>query len=183
MLAGDKSSDKRWYEKNIPIAEKIFAAHLETLKRKDEEAKAKEKRMKTHDEYMNKLSPERQAKIKVRTQQLIAEELTLRDLRKALQMSQETVAELLGMRQGDLSKFERRSDAYLSTIRRYVEAMGGTLDLVAQFPNRVPVRLVNIGDLFEDETECKSRLSSNIAAGPKRSKRATASVTRAKRKR
>lgn len=108
--------------------------------------------MTTHAEYMNKLSPERQAKIKARTQQLLAEELTLRDLRKALRMSQETVAELLGMRQGDLSKFERRTDAYLSTIRRYVQAMGGTLDLVAQFPHRDPVRLINIGEL-EEETE------------------------------
>ena len=106
--------------------------------------------MTTHDEYMKKLSPERQAKIKARTMQLIAEELTLRDLREALRISQETVAELLGMRQGDLSKFERRSDAYLSTIRRYVEAMGGTLDLIAQFPDREPVRLINIGDLDED---------------------------------
>ena len=101
----------------------------------------------THDEYLKKLSPERRVKIEARTKQLVAEELTLRDLRKALRMSQETVAELLGMRQGDLSKFERRSDAYLSTIRRYVEAMGGSLDLVAQFPDRDPVRLTNIGYL------------------------------------
>jgi hypothetical protein len=44
ILAGDKSSDKRWYEKNIPIAERIFAAHLEKLKKKEEEARAKEKK-------------------------------------------------------------------------------------------------------------------------------------------
>lgn len=107
--------------------------------------------MTTHDEYMKKLAPERRAKIEARTEQLVAEELTLRDIRKALRMSQETVAELLGIRQGDLSKFERRSDAYLSTIRRYVEAMGGTLDLVAQFPNRAPVRLTNIGYLEDTD--------------------------------
>lgn len=42
MLAGDKSSDKRWYDKNIPIAEDIFEAHLEKLKKEAEQAKAKE---------------------------------------------------------------------------------------------------------------------------------------------
>ncbi len=109
--------------------------------------------MTTHSEYIKKLSPERQAKINARTKQLIAEELTLRDLRRARHLSQETVSEMLGIRQGDLSKFERRSDAYLSTIRRYVEAMGGTLDLIAQFPDREPVRLINIGSLGDDSKE------------------------------
>jgi DNA-binding transcriptional regulator YiaG len=138
--------------------------------------------MTTHDEYKKKLSPERQARIKARAQELIAEELTLRELRQDLQMSQETVAELLGMRQGDLSKFERRHDAYLSTIRRYVEAMGGTLDLVAHFPNRVPVHLVNIGDLYDDVGVVKLRSTANMTATSKRTKRATASGTRSNRK-
>ncbi len=42
MLAGDKSSDKRWYPKNIPIAEKIFAKHLEKLDKEKDQATAKE---------------------------------------------------------------------------------------------------------------------------------------------
>jgi transcriptional regulator with XRE-family HTH domain len=73
--------------------------------------------------------------------------MTLRELRKARELSQETLAEILDWRQGDLSKFERRADAYLSTIRRYVEAMGGRLDLIASFPNMQPVKVVHIGDL------------------------------------
>lgn len=108
--------------------------------------------MSTHDERMQKLSPARRAKIEARAKELIAEEMTLREVRKARELSQETLAEVLGWRQGDLSKFERRADAYLSTIRRYVEAMGGTLDLVATFPNSQPVKIVNIGDLSEEES-------------------------------
>lgn len=106
--------------------------------------------MTTHDEYMQKLSPERRAKIEARAKELIAEEMTLRELRKARKLSQETLAKLLEMRQGDLSKFERRADAYLSTIRRYVVAMGGTLDLIATFPDAPPVKIVHIGDLSEE---------------------------------
>jgi len=109
--------------------------------------------MTTHDEYMQKLSPARRAKIEARSKELIAEEMTLRELRKARELSQETLAEVLNWRQGDLSKFERRADAYLSTIRRYVEAMGGSLDLVASFPNMVPVKIVHIGDLDDSSQD------------------------------
>jgi transcriptional regulator with XRE-family HTH domain len=114
--------------------------------------------MTKHDEYMKKLSPERRAKIKARAQELLAEELTLSELRKARRLSQETLAEILQMRQGDLSKFERRADAYLSTIRRYVVAMGGTLDLIASFPNSKPVKIIHIGDLDEEsEIDAETR--------------------------
>ena len=56
---------------------------------------------------------------------LIAEEKSFREIRKTREYSQVTLAEILGMGQGDLSKFERRTDANLSTIRRYIEAMVG----------------------------------------------------------
>ncbi len=116
--------------------------------------------MTTHDDYMKRLSPERRKKIKARANELILEEMTLRQLRQARQKSQETVAELLGMRQGDVSKLERRTDAYLSTIRRYVESMGGQLDLVASFPNSSPVKITHIGDLGDDEGSDQESLSS-----------------------
>lgn len=102
---------------------------------------------------MKSLPPERRERIKARSKQLIAEEMTLRDLRKACNLSQETVAEILGIRQGDVSKIERRSDVYLSTLKRFVEAMGGKLDLVAKFPDREPVVLTNIGSLHLNEGE------------------------------
>jgi transcriptional regulator with XRE-family HTH domain len=89
--------------------------------------------------------------------------MTLRELRKARELSQETLAEILDWRQGDLSKFERRADAYLSTIRRYVEAMGGRLDLIASFPNMQPVKVVHIGDLAPgDENEEKVEATADL---------------------
>lgn len=107
----------------------------------------------SHDDYMKKLSEEDRQKVLSMAKELIAEEKTLRQIRRAREYSQVTLAELLGMNQGDLSKFERRTDAYLSTIRRYIEAMGGTLELVATFPDTGPVKITNIGELADDEVE------------------------------
>lgn len=113
----------------------------------------------THDEYLKSLPPERQVKIKEMAEKLIAEEKSLRQIRKAREYSQVTLAEILGMNQGDLSRFEHRTDAYLSTIRRYIEAMGGTLELIATFPDTGPVKIANLSELAGDtgeETETSS---------------------------
>ena len=109
----------------------------------------------SYSDYKKKLTPEQRAKVDALARKLIAEEKTLREIRKARDYSQATLAEILGMNQGDLSKFEHRTDAYLSTIRRYVEAMGGTLELIATFPDTGPVKIANLGDLggYEDEGE------------------------------
>ena len=64
---------------------------------------------------------------------------TLRDLRLAAQQTQEQLAATLGVGQDTISRLEKRSDMLLSTLRHYVESMGGKLELVAQFPNRPPV--------------------------------------------
>lgn len=134
----------------------------------------------THDEYLKKLSPARRAKIEARAKELIAEELTLKELRKARELSQKTLAELLEMRQGDLSKLERRADAYLSTIRRYVEAMGGTLDLIASFPNSKPVKIVHIGELSGETTQAPVKTARRRTAASR--KRITANRKRANQK-
>jgi transcriptional regulator with XRE-family HTH domain len=105
----------------------------------------------SHEDYKKKLTPEQRARVDELARKLIAEEKSLREIRKAREYSQMTLAEILGMAQGDLSKFERRTDAYLSTIRRYVEAMGGTLELIATFPDTGSVKIANIGSLDDDE--------------------------------
>ena len=71
----------------------------------------------------------------------------MRELRKALRCSQENLAEVLGVKQAEVSKMERRTDMYLSTVRRYVEAMGGHLDLVASFPKQKPVRIRELSSM------------------------------------
>ncbi len=87
------------------------------------------------DEFVAKLPEERQEAIKKRTVELIAEEATLRQLREARERSQEEMARRLQIKQAAVSKLERRTDMYLSTLRSYIEAMGGKLEIVARFPD------------------------------------------------
>jgi transcriptional regulator with XRE-family HTH domain len=93
------------------------------------------------------LPPVRQKKIEERTAELIAEEMSLRELRKAHGLAQERLAELLGIGQEGVSRLERRSDLLISTLRSYVEAMGGSLSLVAEFPNHEPVILSGLATM------------------------------------
>ena len=84
------------------------------------------------------LDPARRRKVEERAAELIAEEMTLRELRKARQLTQASVAAELGITQDGVSRLEQRSDLLLSTLRKAVEAMGGSLSLVARFPDRPP---------------------------------------------
>ena len=76
-------------------------------------------------------------------------EMPLQELRRARQLSQEAMAELLGQRQSGISKIEQRTDMYMSTLRRYIEAMGGHLDVVARFPEG-EVRITQFENLEAD---------------------------------
>lgn len=87
------------------------------------------------DDVMAALPAKRRAKIERRAQELAS----LKDLRLAVERTQEDLAEKLGVGQDTISRLEQRSDMLLSTLRRYVEGMGGKLELVAQFPDRPPV--------------------------------------------
>ena len=87
------------------------------------------------DDVMAALPPKRRARIERRAQELAS----LKDLRQAAEKTQTDLAQTLGVGQDTISRLEQRSDMLLSTLRRYVEAMGGKLELIAQFPNRPPV--------------------------------------------
>jgi len=95
----------------------------------------------TLQDKMAKLNPERRQKIEAMTAELVNEEQSLQDLRQALALTQEQIAQMLGIKQDGVSRIEKRSDLLLSTLRRYVRAMGGDLRLVVEFPNRPPVYL------------------------------------------
>lgn len=84
--------------------------------------------------------------VAARAQELMAEYLTLQDLRKARALTQERMAALLGIKQENVSRLEKRSDLLLSTLSSYVAAMGGRLRLVAEFPDRLPVVLSGLSD-------------------------------------
>jgi DNA-binding XRE family transcriptional regulator len=92
------------------------------------------------------LSPARRKKIDARAAQLIAEEMTLQELRQARKLTQVRMAKTLGITQDGVSRLEKRSDLLLSTLRKAIEAMGGNLSLVAEFPDRDPVVLSGISD-------------------------------------
>jgi uncharacterized protein YehS (DUF1456 family) len=85
------------------------------------------------------LPAKRQKKISKRAKELIAEEMTLRDLRIACEFTQVDISAKLRMKQEAVSRLERRSDLLLSTLISYIEAMGGELQITAKFPNRVAV--------------------------------------------
>lgn len=63
----------------------------------------------------------------------LRQEMTLRELRRARELTQQALAESLGETQPSVSQLERQADMYVSTLRRYIEAMGGALDIVARF--------------------------------------------------
>jgi transcriptional regulator with XRE-family HTH domain len=96
---------------------------------------------------LKKLPTARQKKITKRAKELIAQEMTLCDLRKALELTQADISSKLHMNQEAVSRLERRSDLLLSTLVSYIKAMGGELDLTVKFPNRPPVKLSGFEDI------------------------------------
>jgi transcriptional regulator with XRE-family HTH domain len=100
----------------------------------------------TLEQVMERMSPARRKKIEARAAELIAEEMSLRELRRARKLTQVRVAKALRISQDGVSRLERRTDLMLSTLRKSVEAMGGSLSLVVEFPDRTPVVLSGIGE-------------------------------------
>ena len=119
---------------------------------------------KTLEQKMASLSPMRRRKVEVRTTELIAEEQSLRDLRRALARTQARMAKDLGIGQEGVSRLEQRSDLLISTLRGYVEALGGSLRLVAEFPDRPPVILHGLAGVA-DCTQAKPRSKGRAGGG------------------
>lgn len=101
--------------------------------------------MKSLEEMMGELPVERQASIKARTAELVSEELTLKGLRQALNLTQDEMAQRLEVGQDNVSRLEKRDDLKLSTLRGYVEALGGELQLKVSLPGKSDVDLKLFG--------------------------------------
>lgn len=97
------------------------------------------------------MSPEERTAADALTKVML-HDLSLSELRRAWRMTQEQLASDLHVSQASVAKLERRVDMYLSTLRRFVEAMGGELEIVARFPNQPQVRLRGIGKLAAGAT-------------------------------
>lgn len=89
---------------------------------------------KKFSELVARMSPESRARSRALAEQMMRE-MPLVELRQARDFTQAELAEALGTTQASVSKLERRSDMYLSTLRRLVQAMGGELEITARFPD------------------------------------------------
>jgi len=98
------------------------------------------------NDKIRKLPNAQRKKIEARAAALIAEEMTLRELRHARKLTQVRMAKALGITQDSVSRLEKRSDLLLSTLRKTIKAMGGNLSLVAEFRDRPPVVLSGIAE-------------------------------------
>jgi predicted transcriptional regulator len=101
----------------------------------------------TMDEVMAAMPAERRERIQARAAQMKAEIEGLKALRLLADRSQEQIAQALGIKQPAVLKIERQTDLYLSTLRRFVEAAGGTLELRVELPGKGVMHLTGMGEL------------------------------------
>jgi DNA-binding XRE family transcriptional regulator len=109
---------------------------------------------------------EMRASVKQMTAELIAEELNLREVRRARKFTQTRLSKKLKIGQEGVSRIEKRTDLYLSTLRSYVEGVGGKLSLIVEFPDQPPVVLAALG----------------LGGGSKRAKKKAANGSKSKSK-
>jgi transcriptional regulator with XRE-family HTH domain len=95
------------------------------------------------NQIIRKLSRAERKKVEDRAAEIIVEEMSLRDLRKARKLTQARVAKTLGITQDSVSRLEKRTDLLLSTLRKTVKAMGGEVRITAEFPDRAPILLTD----------------------------------------
>ena len=100
-------------------------------------------------ELRSRMTPEAQAKAEAEALRL-EEEMDLAEVRRALKLSQDEIAQTLQIGQGSVAKLEKRADMYVSSLRRFVEAMGGELEIVARFAGR-SIKIKNFSDLSGKE--------------------------------
>jgi DNA-binding XRE family transcriptional regulator len=124
------------------------------------------------DDMMRRLAPDRRRKVEARAAELIAEEMSLRDLRKAMGKTQVAVAKKLGMKQENVSRIEQRADLLLSTLDGYLKSLGGNLRLVAEFKGRGAVTLTGFGKIQEPTA------STTVRRRPNASHRGTSTAPR-----
>lgn len=99
----------------------------------------------------------RRERVNARFQELKGQVEDLGELRRVAGKAQAEIAATLNIKQPSVSKIENQADMYLSTLRSYVEAIGGQLDLVVRLPSRPPIRLERLGDMSLGQRPKKPR--------------------------
>ncbi len=121
----------------------------------------------TLGEMLDTLPAASRERVDVRYRELKAEVEGLRALRKVAGKAQADIAAALHIKQPSVSKIERQADMYISTLRSYVEAVGGELELIVRLPTHPAMRLHHLGDVFAAPAEV-ARARSPRAAPTKR---------------
>src|SRR6266702_4188286 len=109
------------------------------------------------EDMLAELPADRRERIQKRAAELIAEELNLRELRRLRKLTQARLSKKLKIGQEGVSRIEKRTDLYISTLRSYVEGVGGKLSLVVEFPDGPPIRLAGLGEPTATEPQKPAR--------------------------
>lgn len=99
------------------------------------------------DDVLASLPEDRRLRVETRAQVLMDEVESLGELRRVAGKAQIDIASALNVKQPSISKIEKQTDMYLSTLRSYIEAVGGKLELVIRLPSRAPLRIERLGDV------------------------------------
>ncbi|MER8547956.1 helix-turn-helix domain-containing protein [Mesorhizobium sp. M0644] len=125
------------------------------------------------DDLIAALPKDRRERVDARFEELRGEVESLGDLRRAAGKAQAEIASVLKIKQPSVSKIEKQADMYLSTLKSYVEAIGGQLELVVRLPSRAPLRIERLGDVVAPKA-VSVRSVKRAAGGRNRTKAARA---------
>ncbi len=100
------------------------------------------------DGLKDKMEPAARRRVDARVRDTLSK-MPLAEIRKAVGMTQAELADTLDTAQGSVSKIEHAADMYLTTLRKYIEALGGELHLTATFPNGRRIEIDRVAELFQ----------------------------------
>jgi transcriptional regulator with XRE-family HTH domain len=125
----------------------------------------------TLNEMIHALPKQRRERIDARYREIKDEVDSLRELREAAGKAQAEIAASLKIKQPSVSKIEKQTDMYLSTLRNYVEAIGGKLDLVVRLPARRALRLHRLGEVLSRSGHANSERRQAQSASAKKNRK------------
>jgi len=131
----------------------------------------------TLGEMIDALPKQRRERVDARYRELRDDVESLRELRKVAGKAQADIAAALKIKQPSVSKIEKQTDMYLSTLRSYVEAIGGKLDLVVRLPSRRAMHLNQLGEVLGGSAKRAPRRGAARSSSAKAPRKGVARAT------